>query len=565
MIKPLPGANFAGWPLPAGARWDVPVLVLVCAALFGIGLGFAPLANPDEARYAEIPREMLAAHDYVTPRLDGVKYFEKPPLTYWLVAVCLRFLGPGEAAARTTPAVLAAAGVLLTYAAGRSLGGRVAGLWAALVQATSLLYLVHARILLTDMVVSVFLTATLYCFLLGVRAPPGRRRRLLFYGLYASAALATLAKGLIGFLLPGAVMFFWLLLFNQWRRLRPFYLPTGLLVFAVVAVPWHALVAGRNPEWAWFYFVHEHWLRFTTTTHGRGEPWWFFIPIVLFGLFPWTGFLWPSLREAAAENRAARADALFPVLWAGLILLFFSASQSKLVPYALPVFPPLALLVGQSIARHWHDPAAPQMRPGFLGFTIMSALLGLALVILCGQPQMLGSAPNVGEIRRFALLAGLLLLGGSAGVYWLFRRDRAQTALRLMLGTTLAFVAVLVAASPAIARPSTRDLARVAALQLGPDALGLHYHDFFHDFTYYARRTVGTVDYTGELEVFLDTNAKLSGLFVDDAKFRELWAGPRQVYLVVHREELGHLLARPGFHARVLAESPQHLLLINRL
>src|SRR5690606_21411267 len=121
-----------------------------------------------------------------------------------------------------------------------------------------------------DMVVSVLIAATCWCFLLGVREPAGRRRRRLFYGLYASAAGATLAKGLIGFLLPGAVMFLWLLVFNQWRRLRPLYLPTGLLLFGLVGVPWHVAIALQNPEWAQFYFVHEHWMRFTSSGHLRG-------------------------------------------------------------------------------------------------------------------------------------------------------------------------------------------------------------------------------------------------------------------------------------------------------
>ena len=154
---------------------------------------------------------MLAAGEWVTPRLDGVKYFEKPPLMYWAVAVCLTVLGPGEWSARAAPALLALGGVLLAYAAGRRLYGRRAGLLAAAILGTSLLYFALARILLLDMAVSVLLSATLFCFVLGVREPPGARRRWLFYGLYASAALATLCKGLMGFLLTGAVMFLWLL------------------------------------------------------------------------------------------------------------------------------------------------------------------------------------------------------------------------------------------------------------------------------------------------------------------------------------------------------------------
>ena len=322
-MDPSPNTNHVSVPAWRDAAW----LGLLCIILFGIGLGSAPLANPDEARYAEIPREMLATGDFVTPRLDGIIYFEKPPLTYWLVAGSMAAFGQNEIAARAVPALVGLLGVLLTYATGRALAGRDAGWWAAIVQATTLFYFAHSRILLTDMVVSVPIGAALCCFLLGVREPPGPRRAWLFHGLYAAAALATLAKGLIGFLLPGAVMFFWLLIFNQWRRLRPFYLPTGLLLFAAIAVPWHVLVAQRNPGWAWFYFVHEHWLRFTTTTHGRNEPVWFFLPVVLLGFFPWTGFLWSAVRRALPASWARRsevADLGFLLVWAGFIFCFFS-------------------------------------------------------------------------------------------------------------------------------------------------------------------------------------------------------------------------------------------------
>ena len=285
-------------PPPPPAGRDLLLLGLVCAVLFGLRLGSSPLPNPDESRYAEIPREMLATGDWVTPRLNGVNYFEKPPLVYWLVAASQKVFGPGEWAARAVPALFALGGVLLTYGAARRLHGRNAGLAAGLILATSLLYFALARILLLDMVVSVLMSTALFCFILGVQEPAGARRRWLFYALYASMALATLTKGLIGFLVTGAVMFLWLLVCNQWHRLRPLYLPTGALLFLALAAPWHVLAARHNPTWLHRYFVYEHWERFTSTAASRPGPWWYFVPVALLGLFPWTGFLWGALRAA---------------------------------------------------------------------------------------------------------------------------------------------------------------------------------------------------------------------------------------------------------------------------
>ena len=245
---------------------DLLRLGLVFGALYFFMLGRAPLANPDEGRYAEIPREMVASGDWVTPRLDGVNYFEKPPLMYWAVAVALQVFGPGEGAVRAVPALFGLAGVLLAYAASRRLWGRAAGLGAAFVLGTSALYMAFSHILLLDLAVAVLMSAVLYCFILALQEPPGARRRGLFYGLYASAALATLTKGLIGFLVPGAVMFLWLLALGQWKRLRPFYLPTGGLLFLALAAPWHLLAHARHAGWA-------HFTSFTSNGSGfRPRP-----------------------------------------------------------------------------------------------------------------------------------------------------------------------------------------------------------------------------------------------------------------------------------------------------
>ena len=551
---------------PRSAARDIFGLILICLVLYGVGLGRYPLNNPDEARYAEIPREMVAANDYVTPRLNGVSYFEKPPLVYWLVAGSLKIFGPGEGAARAIPAIFGTLGVLLLYGTARRIHGRETAWWAAVVLASSLLYFAHARILLIDMVVAVLISGVLSCFLLGVREPPGAARRWFFYGLYVCAALATLAKGLIGVLLPGAVMFLWLLLFNQWRRLRPMHLPSGLLLFALIAVPWHLLVARRNAEWAWFYFVHEHWLRFTTTAHGRYQPWWFFLPVVAMGFFPWTGFLFRSVQRVAASgwsNRGRFADDWFLLLWAGFILFFFSASQSKLIPYVVPVFPPLAWLIGRLIAdlRTNADPAAWRWPLGISAG--LAALLGAAIAVVVLKPGVIKDAEQMARLKPLVLPAAAGLLLGGMACAWLVRRHQPQRAL-LALGVASGLLCfTLVLASPVIAHPGTKSLAEIVAREAGPDDLVFHYHEFFHDFSYYARRTVGTVATEGELEVFLDAAAQHSGRFLPEEGLRPLWTGPRRVFLVLRKRELPALQGQSWFQSRVLGESPDHLLLSN--
>ena len=555
---------------PAPAWRDLFALALVFGALNFLLLGRLPLANPDESRYAGIPREMLAAGDWVTPRLNAVPYFEKPPLVYWTVGLSRVLFGPGEFAARLTPALFGLGAVLVTYAAARSLHGRVAGLAAAFVLGTSLLHFVLSRVLLLDMAVSSLMAATLFCFLLGIREPAGPRRRRLFLGLYASAALATLAKGLIGFLIPGAVMFLWLLIFNQWRRLLPMHLAPGALLFHAIAAPWHVLAAQRNPGWAEFYFIHEHWARFTTTVHGRQAPFWFFGPVLLAGLFPWVGFLPAAIREAIAggwRRRLDNADAWFLVTWVLFIVLFFSKSQSKLIPYILPVFPALAVLVGTWLARRLESVAEGGLRSGILLFSAFSTLLGFAALAAVLKPGVIRDAAQATALRPHGLLIAAVLFTGAFLAPWRARRRGEWSGVAVMIATTVCFYGLVLHAAPGFQRLGTKELALAARDRMQPADRVYHYWAFFHDFVYYTGRPVGLVSYTDELQVQFLAPEERTRRFIDEDELRRQWAGPERVWLVVRQsvmKEPRAIFANPAFRYHLIAETRGASLLSNR-
>lgn len=560
-------------PAPASERRDLLGLILLFGLLYSFQLGQAPLANPDEGRYAEIPREMLAGGDFILPRLNGVYYFEKPPLMYWMVAGCQRLFGASELAQRATPALFALAGVLLAYLAARRLHGRLAGLCAAVVLGSSLLYFALARILVLDMAVSVLMSVTLFCFLLGVREPPGRRRRLLLYGLYAGAALATLTKGLIGLLVPGAVMLLWLLVCGEWRRLRPLHLPSGAALFLAIAAPWHLLAAGRNADWAQFYFVHEHWERFTTTAHGRFEPWWYFVPVLLGGLFPWPGFLWPALRDALAGGWARRkenSEAWFLVLWAAFVFLFFSASQSKLAPYILPALPPLALLLGRFLAQAIATDARARLRTGTWIFSALAVGLGLAFAAVVLRPALLLDATRAEALRGNAIFGALALAAGALTAPWLNRlrsgwvQRGAFGTLVAIAVTSLALLLALAGMQAGIARAGTRGLAAVFVERARPGDRVFHYAEYFHDFSYYARREVGLVGNPGELEVAIDPGARASGRFLDQETFLRQWAGPERIWVVARKATAKKLFSDPSVRYYLQDEGPSHVLFSNQ-
>ena len=578
-----PAANSHPWTR------DLLLLALSLALWFGLFLGSRPLNNPDEGRYTEIPREMAATGDYVTPRLNGVKYFEKPPLQYWLSALTFEVTGVNEWSARLWGAVFALAGGLLTYAAARALHGRAAGWWSAIVLSTTLLYYGLSRVILLDLMVAVTIAGALFAFLLGVRAPAGGRRRALFWTFYACMALAVLTKGLIGFVLPCGVAFLWLLIFNQWRSLRPCHPFSGSLILLAIAAPWHVFAAlrnpgadgavwpgyarglelhhaGQDPGWLWFYFVREHFLRFTTTEHGRFEPWWFFPPVIVAGLFPWVVFAWPALRRSLAGGwraRAASPEAWFLVTWIVVITAFFSKSQSKLVPYILPVFPPAAVLLGRYLAEAWESRAAGRLRPGLLVFAGLALVLALAAA-LTPLPDRHAAIADGLLPWRFCLGGGFLL--GSIAIFWRLRRDDARGALAALVACcALCFAAANLVAAHFDTR-STREIARALLPRLRPEDAVFIVKDYAQDLPVYLGREVGVVGYRGELAYGIDAEPKLTGdRFISTEDFLRRWRGDGVVYALVRANHEDKLFASEAATPRTLvARSAKHILVVNR-
>jgi 4-amino-4-deoxy-L-arabinose transferase-like glycosyltransferase len=329
---------------------DLLLLAVVLAIPFIQYLGRLPLIDPDEGRYAEIPREMLERGDWITPTLNYVHYFEKPVLLYWLNAVSLKLFGLNEFAARLPSALCGLATVLVTYAIGRRLYNRRTALISALILGTSTGFVLQSRIILTDMLVTLCLTAALGAFICASQGEKRRSSPLPWYLFWLSCALAVLAKGLIGIVFPAGIIFFYLLFTGRWRLLgemRPF---SGPVLFLIVAAPWFVAVSMRNPGFARFFFIHEHFERFTSTVHGRYEPFWFFLPVLVATMLPWSFFTPGALGRAWRDRHHHDGPSgLYLVIWVVVIFLFFSKSDSKLIPYILPIFPPLAILIGHRL------------------------------------------------------------------------------------------------------------------------------------------------------------------------------------------------------------------------
>ena len=536
---------------------DLLLLFIIFGFSFFQSLGRFPLIDPDEGRYAEIPREMLERSDFVTPLLNYVKYFEKPPLHYWLNAIAMSIFGRNEFAARFSGALMGLLAVLLVYHAGRRLFGRRSGLFAALILGTCTGFLVQARLDITDMTLTCTLSAALAFFIVAARKGerhPGRY----YYLSYLCAALAVLAKGLIGIVFPGAIIFLYLLFTRRWRLLKEMHLPTGMLLFFAVSAPWFIMISMRNPEFARFFFIHEHFERFTSTVHGRYQPLWFFVPVLLGTMLPWSLFIPASIRGIWTGRTTRDGDVrLYLLIWAAFIFLFFSKSDSKLVPYILPVFPPLALLAGDVLSRALDTGFRPLRLQAYLAGGI-TAILGAGIIL---YPH-LAHGPAFGAVDG-AVIGGLFLAEGVSALIC----ARREKGLALLVTLCLFSYLLGIVAPPVILggiaeHKSPRKFAQLIRERGGSDAIIASF-GISQGLSFYTERRVVVVGDRNELE-FGSKLGDQSAWFIDPHQFRTLWDGEKPVFAVLGDGELKQLQGTVKAPLNELARNSRRILITNR-
>lgn len=340
-------------------------------------LGARTLVPTDEGRYAEMAREMLATNDWITPRLNGIKYFEKPPLQNWMNALTFAAFGLGEWQARLWTGLCGLLGIGLVAYTGRRVFDARTGFYAGVILASSFFWAALSHVNTLDMGLAGMMTISLCALLLAQREDADRRARRNWMLLcWAGMALAVLSKGLIGIVLPGGVLVAYTLVqrdFGLWTRL---HLGAGLLVFFAITTPWFVLVSLQNPEFPHFFFIHEHLQRFTSKVHNRAGPWYYFIPILALGILPWLGVIFQGLLHGWRQKPEGRFNPnRMLLLWAVLIFAFFSVSGSKLPSYIIPIFPALALLIGGYLNRAGTRPVLAAA-----GLVLLLCAVGLAFV-----------------------------------------------------------------------------------------------------------------------------------------------------------------------------------------
>lgn len=328
------------------------LLLFIIYALLWFGtLNYRHLIPSDEGRYAEIAREMLVTGDWVTPRYNGYKYFEKPPLQAWATAIAFQAFGVGDWQARLWTALTGFLTILIVGFTGARIFSARAGWLAAVVLASSPMWVIAGHFNSLDMGLSSFLVAALCSLLIAQTSHSQTSCRNWMWICWIFMALATLSKGVIGAAIPAMVFLVYSLStwdWKIWTRLRLF---SGTVLFLAITAPWFVLVAQRNPEFLEFFFIHEHLQRFTQDAHSRTGPIYYFVPLLLLGLLPWVLQIPGSITQAWNERQRGFSSSWLLVCWFIVIFAFFSVSRSKLPGYIIPIFPALALLIGNRLDR----------------------------------------------------------------------------------------------------------------------------------------------------------------------------------------------------------------------
>ena len=421
-----------------------------------------PITDPVESNYALTAKEMVLTADWVSPQIYGNVWFDKPVLFYWLTAIAFQLFGFSEWAARLMPAVFAATGLVLLYWFTSKTVTRRAAFLAVVIMGTSLEYVLLAKFVITDMVFFVFNCAALGFFYLGYVTMDGTKRWYL--AAYVSMALAVLTKGPVGALLPGLVMLLVIMLQRNWAELKAMFLPTGVLLFVAVALPWYAtMYALHGTEFINGFFGVHNYLRATVSEHPKDNVIYYYLGVFVVSMLPWSALALKALLQGCKELRSQTSPLLlFLFLWLAAYFGFYSLMATKYLTYTFPILFPVAILTAIQLERMLRQNKAAAIF-GWIGVPL--ALL--MLVYLFAAYRYLAG-------WELGLAAVSLLLLLVLGMWQASNRTAADVFKLLCLCQLGAYIIVSLFIFPAIAESrSGKELAK-SMNSLGAEKIGMY-------------------------------------------------------------------------------------------
>ena len=327
------------------------LLVIILAAIILLPfLGIAPLTDPDEPVYGQTAREMLLAGDWLSPRIFGNYWYDKPPLFYWLEMVSYTILGISDCSSRLPSALAAMATAFYVYVQGKSIFNKPIAFISTLILISSVGFMYVGKAAVTDMTLMLMLTVALLSFY-----------QEKYYTAYIFCGLALLTKGPIGYGFPALIMLLYIVAGRHWSLLRTMKIPQGIVIAAIIGLPWYVLMYRIHGDVFLQTFIGYHNLiRFAAPEHPGQNSLFFFIPVFAGAMMPWTPALFPAVRRFFQKRDPFKDAVLFCLVWTALIFLFFSVSKTQLITYIAPIFPPTAYIIGWYLYRCYCERKIPR-------------------------------------------------------------------------------------------------------------------------------------------------------------------------------------------------------------
>ncbi|GMG94525.1 4-amino-4-deoxy-L-arabinose transferase [Cupriavidus sp. TKC] len=504
-------------------------------------LAIRPLYEPDEGRYAEVPREMFVSGDWVTPRLNGVKFFDKPPLQYWATAGAYTLFGPSEWTARIWSALVGLLGVLVAWWAAQKLYDKHVGLASASVLIGAPLWILGSNLTTTDIGVGSLLGSAALVFAVAYQ----RRDYRLYPIIWLLVGLAFLAKGLIALVLPAITLALYVAITRQRSAFfsGKFWRWSPLAV--AITAPWFIVVSLRNPEFLNYFFIHEHFARFSSAIHERDKPVWFFLAVAAAGVLPFIGLI---PRAFSFWSRSARAtqhfdSRLFLSLWVVVVLTFFSISRSKLPLYILPAFPPMAVL----LAHRAMSGVRPTLAASFLAMPVLAVTIGFLLWHPTLSNALLKrDVSDPATLQTWgSITVGILAIGGFLA-FGIALRGRRLCAVAVASLATLAGLQAGLMASRAFGSLSIKPLGLEAKAASRVDTELFDVGQIDRGLAFYTERLPTIVGARSELD--LGFSVEPGKWIANEEAFAQRWKTPGHK-LAVMRHETFVVIIAPCWHA----------------
>ncbi len=506
----------------------VLILLSVCFLLFFFRLGTPPLWDGDEGMHAATSKDMVLSGDWITPTLNGEKFYDKPVLYNWFVSLSFLVFGFNEFAARLPSALLGIGCVLIVYLLARAMFGPIAGLLSGVILATSGEVMILSRVVVHDIALAFFVTLSLFLFYAGFKREQARKRCFLLF--CACAGFAVLAKGPIGILLPALIIGLFLLFKRKLGLVRELASPWGILLFLFIAAPWYVLIILRNREYGSYFFIQQNLMNFLSSEARHHGPVYFYFPVLLGGFFPWSCFLPLALIHALRKKSGNRErDAvIFLTVWFSTIFVFFSIASSKLDTYILPLFPAAACMTGLL----WHDllkDPTPRLRRGFLySFLFLFGILfaGVVYVWFGSFPSIRSDyGLDVAGLKFYSLpfLAVYIVPLG------LFLRKYLKASLLALAGINICAILLALMVIVPIMDPyrSTKGFALKLDRMLPPGEEMVFGRVLRDSALFYTNRKARLINTRKELTAFLGSNERVfcvirKSLIENDEKWRQM-------------------------------------------